>query len=103
MNRMLEDIPFVGRSETSAGRMIAPDIDVRESDNSLEITADLPGVKEEDIEVNLNNGFLTIKAEKREEKEEHEAGYHMMERSHGSFMRSLYIPFDVKEDDISAQ
>lgn len=82
----------------------APRIDVKETDAGFEVTAELPGVDEKDIEVELLDDVLTIRGEKKIEKEEggKEQGYHVMERSYGAFARSVALPFSADTDQISA-
>lgn len=80
----------------------APAVDIVEKDNAYEVTAELPGMDEKNIEVKLDNGGLTIKGEKQEEKEEKQKGYHLQERSFGSFERYFAIPEGVDADKIEA-
>ena len=70
--------------------------------SEIEIAAELPGVADNDVEVSLSDGVLTIKGEKKTKKEDQDKGYHLMERSYGSFLRSLAIPHDVDPDKVSA-
>ena len=86
----------------SASIEIAPAVDVAERDKEYEITAELPGLDEKNIEVKLANGVLTIRGEKNEEKEEKQKDYHLSERSYGSFMRSFQLPEGVEEGKIAA-
>ena len=79
-----------------------PLVDVAETDDGLTVTAELPGMDEEDIEVDLTSNVLTLKGEKKAEKEEKKADYHFRERSYGSFSRSVAIPFDVDPDAVNA-
>lgn len=79
-----------------------PAVDFVEKDNAYEVTAELPGLDEKNIEVKLVNGGLTIKGEKQEEKEEKEKGYYLRERHFGSFERSFRIPEGVDPDKIEA-
>jgi len=79
-----------------------PAVDVTETDGGLEVTAELPGIDEKNIEVKLANHTLTIKAEKRDEKEETKKDYYMRERSFGSFQRSFTLPEGVDTDKIEA-
>jgi HSP20 family protein len=79
-----------------------PAVDVAERDKEYEITAELPGLDEKDIEVNLANGVLTISGEKKEEKEEKKKGYYLAERRYGSFQRSFRVPEGVDEGKIEA-
>lgn len=79
-----------------------PLVDVAETDDGLSVTAELPGMDEKDIEVDLTNNVLTVKGEKKAEKEEKKADYHFRERSYGSFARSIPVPFDVDPDKVKA-
>jgi HSP20 family protein len=79
-----------------------PAVDVVESDNAFELTAELPGMDEKKIEVKVVNGSLTIKGEKQEQKEEKKKDYYLQERSYGSFERSFDIPDIVEVDKIEA-
>jgi HSP20 family protein len=79
-----------------------PAVDITESDKSYEVTADLPGMDEKNIEVKLSNGNLTIKGEKQEEKEEKKKDYYLQERHFGSFERSFRVPEGVDHDKIEA-
>lgn len=79
-----------------------PAVDVTETDGGYEITAELPSLDEKNIEVKLANNTLTIKGEKRDEKEETKKDYYMRERSFGSFQRSFTVPEGVETDKIEA-
>jgi HSP20 family protein len=79
-----------------------PAVDVTETDGGFEVTAELPGMDEKNIEVKLANRTLTIKGEKRDEKEETKKDYYMRERSFGSFQRSFTLPEGVDIDKIEA-
>ena len=79
-----------------------PAVDVTETDGAFEVTAELPGIEEKNIEVKLANHTLTIKGEKRDEKEETKKDYYMRERSFGSFQRSFTVPEGVDTDKIEA-
>ena len=79
-----------------------PAVDVVEKDNAFEITADLPGMDEKNVEVSLVNGNLTIKGEKQEEKEEKKKDFYLQERHFGSFERTFGIPDAVDAEKIEA-
>jgi HSP20 family protein len=79
-----------------------PAVDITESDKAYEITAELPGMDERNIEVKLANGGVVIKAEKQEEKEEKERDYYLHERRFGSFERCFRVPEGVDTDKIEA-
>jgi len=80
----------------------APVVDVAESDKSYEITAEMPGIDEKNIEVSLANGGITIKGEKKEETEEKKKDYYVSERRYGSFERYFALPDGVDADKIQA-
>jgi HSP20 family protein len=80
----------------------APAVDIAEKGNAYEITADLPGMDEKNVEVRLSNGNLTIKGEKKEEKEEKEKDFYLQERRFGSFERTFGVPDGVDTDKIEA-
>ena len=83
--------------------MLAPRIDVKETDKEILIAAELPGTNEKDISLTLQNGVLTIQGEKKVEYDEEKENYHVMERSYGSFPRSLRLPDTVDEDKVEAR
>jgi HSP20 family protein len=104
MERMFEDFSRdVGwRPPASAGMVAAPRIDVSETDTELKIEAEMPGVDENDVDVVLSDGRLTIKGEKKQEKEEKKKDYHLVERSYGSFARTIGLPFDTDPEQVKA-
>jgi HSP20 family protein len=81
---------------------IAPAVDVAEREKEYEITAELPGLDDKDVEVKLANGTLTIKGEKKESKEQREKDYYLSERRYGSFVRSFRVPEGIDTDKIEA-
>jgi HSP20 family protein len=94
------DVEPFWRGEISWGK--APAIDLAETDKEYKITAELPGLDEKDVEVNFADGVLTIRGEKREEKEEKKKDYYLSERRYGSFSRALRVPGDVDDAKIDA-
>ncbi len=91
----------------SLGGAIAPRIDVAEDDKAVMLTAELPGVTEDNIDVSLIGDQLTIKGEKRSEHEEKKdtEGFtvHRCERSYGAFQRTITIPYQIEPDQVAAQ
>jgi HSP20 family protein len=83
-------------------RTAMPAVDVVESEKAYEVTVELPGMDEKNIDVKVTDGSLTIKGEKQEEKEEKEKGYYLQERRYGSFERSFELPESVDPDKIEA-
>ena len=98
--RSVFDIEPFRRSETAFGSV--PAVDITQTDKGYEITAELPGMEDKDIEVKLANGVLTLRGEKRAEKEEKNKDYYVRERSFGSFERSFQVPEDVDADKVNA-
>jgi len=92
--------PFWSRQLTTGST--APAVDIAEKDNAYDLTAELPGMDEKNVEVKLVNGSLTIKGEKKEEKEEKKKDYYLSERTFGSFERSFTLPEGVDTDKIEA-
>jgi len=80
----------------------APNVDIKETDSEIQIKADLPGMKKEDIDISVDEDQLVIKGERREEKEEKDKDYVRVERNYGSFYRSFNIGVPVKSDQIKA-
>lgn len=80
-----------------------PPVDLIERNGGYELQIELPGLSDDQIEVKLANGILTIKGEKSSERVEDEADYHLRERSFGSFQRSFRVPETVEKEKISAQ
>jgi HSP20 family protein len=80
----------------------APAVDIVDTDKAYEITAELPGMDESTIDVKFSDGTLTIKGEKRDEKEEKKKGYYLSERRYGAFQRSFGVPDGVDADKIEA-
>jgi len=81
---------------------LAPRMDVAETDKAIELTAELPGLEEKDVDVNLSDNILTIRGEKKSEKEEKDKNYRVVERNYGSFFRSFELPPGVKGEGIQA-
>jgi HSP20 family protein len=77
-------------------------VDVSETDREIQIVAELPGLKQDDISLNLQDDVLTVSGEARESREEKEKQYHLTERSYGRFERSFRLPDTVDRNQISA-
>ncbi len=94
------DVPSLGWPRNGS---LGLAVDVAETDKTMEITADLPGVDEKDISVTLAGDVLTIKAEKKTEKEEKGKDYRLSERSYGMFERSMELPFKLESSKVDAK
>jgi HSP20 family protein len=98
--RSVFDVQPFWRGEIGWGK--APAVDIVDKGNAYEITAELPGMDESNIDVKFADGTLTIKGEKRDEKEEKKKEYCLSERRYGSFQRSFGVPDGVDADKIEA-
>jgi HSP20 family protein len=80
----------------------SPSMDVSESDNQYVVTVELAGAKKDDVQVEMHDGVLTIRGEKKSEREEEEEHRHYVERSYGMFSRSFSLPANADEDQVKA-
>ena len=81
----------------------APSLDVSESKDEIIVKAELPGMDVKDIDISLSGGILIIKGEKKQEKEQKDENYHVIERSYGAFSRSIRLPQEVESEKIAAK
>ena len=86
-----------------AGRTWAPQVEIFERDGELVVRADLPGLRKEDVKVELTDDGLTIEGERRSEHEEKGEGYYRSERNYGNFFRHLSLPEGANPDDATAK
>ena len=99
INNVFEnDWNFPVRSKTNW----SPAVDVKESDNSFTLTADIPGLTKKEVKVNITDGILSISGERKFEDEKENGNYHYRERRYGSFSRTFNLPETVNDEDISA-
>jgi HSP20 family protein len=103
LDEMFEDFFDWGKSGEELTTMEwSPSVDISENDDNIVVNAEIPGMNKEDINVSVRDDTLTIKGEKKREREEEEENYHVVERSYGRFQRSFTLPDNVKSDDIKA-
>lgn len=102
IDRLFDDA-FTGRG-SGAGTTWRPAVDVKETAKDLQLHVELPGLRPDDIELDVENGMLTIRGQKSEERKEddEEGRYHLIERSYGSFYRSFQLPQGIDDSQISA-
>jgi HSP20 family protein len=103
MNRLFDS--FFGGSRTangSTGRRWIPAMDLAETEDQLVLRADLPGISEEDVNIEVKDGVLTVSGERKAEHEEKSEGFYRVERAFGGFSRSLTLPRDVDAGAIDA-
>ena len=105
MNRLFDDVSG-GRGwrtdEPSATTTWSPSVDIFETEGEIVVKAELPGIDRKDITLNLEKNVLTVKGERRFEKETKEENYHRIERSYGAFSRAFSLPATVDEEKIKA-
>lgn len=87
----------------NGGAVLSVSVDVAEDDKAYTITAELPGIDEKNIDINISEDVLTLKGEKHAEKEEKNKNHYVSERSYGAFQRSFALPADVDVDKIEAK
>lgn len=110
MNRLFDDFflgwgpgelsPFRALEERAGA--FAPQMDVTEDDKEICVTVELPGMDEKDIDISISSDVLTIRGEKKSEKEDKGKNYYRMERSYGAFHRAIPLPAEVDQDKIEA-
>ncbi len=104
INRLFDDFwsePSLAGGESFGG--FSPQVDVTETDKEVKVCAEIPGVETKDLDVTVENGTLTIRGEKKYEREENERGQYRVERSYGSFERSIALPTEVDEAKAKAE
>jgi len=101
LNRVFDD-SFRGSDKESSLTAWAPAVDIRETENELVVTADLPGINDKDLDVRVENNMLTIRGERSMEKNVNEDNYLRVERAYGSFSRSFALPNTVNAEAIRA-
>ncbi len=104
MNRLFEEA-FTTRGEEKdlVASTWTPSVDIYETENALILSAEVPGIDEKDIEIKIEDSTLTLKGERKFEKETKEENYHRIERAYGSFYRSFTLPHYIDQDNIKAE
>jgi HSP20 family protein len=103
MNRLFTDSlgPVANQESLAAGSFVPP-VDVYEDEQGIRLKMEVPGIEEKDIDIRLENNLLTIRGERKLEKETKEENYHRIERSYGSFTRSFSLPNTVNPEEVKA-
>jgi HSP20 family protein len=102
MNRLFDGF-FGGRAGNDHHRRWIPAMDLVETEDHLVLRADLPGLQEEDVDIEIKDGVLTVSGERKSEHEEKSEGFYRVERAFGSFSRSLTLPQGINTDAVSAE
>ena len=101
MNRLFQDFTPRGEQELTAGNFV-PAVDIYEDEHNITLKVEVPGLDPKDVDVRLEGNTLTIKGERKFEKEEKEENFHRLERRYGSFVRSFTLPDTVDTDNVKA-
>jgi len=101
VNRVFD--AFFGNGSAARTRRWVPAMDLVETDEHLVLRADLPGLSRDDVQIEVKDGALTVAGERKAEQEERTEGYYRVERSFGSFSRSLTLPDGIDADAIAAE
>ncbi len=103
INRMFDSFFQGGTADDSFGLSSwSPAVDIAEHDNEFVVKVELPGVDKNDVKITMQDNVLTVRGEKKQEKESKDSSYHRIERSYGSFQRSFTLPAPVRSDKIDA-
>jgi HSP20 family protein len=100
LNQLFEDFMPI---EEGGGKVYTPAIDIKEEEDKLVVTTDLPGINKEDVQINLKEDMLEISAKTGKEKETEEEGYLRRERTYTQFYRAVHLPASVKEEGSTAK
>ena len=104
MNRLFEDVSGPRSEERDVmASAWAPSVDIYENENEVVLAAEIPGVDEKDVEIKVEDNNLTLRGERKFEKETKEENYHRIERSYGSFARSFALPNSIDADKVAAE
>ena len=102
MSRLFEEQYGSGREESLTAGAFVPPVDIYEDEHSIQLKLEVPGIDQKDLDVKVENNFLTVSGERKFEKEEKEENFRRVERRYGSFSRSFTLPNTVNTDDITA-
>ena len=104
MRREIDELfsDFAQRMPAAEGGLRIPAINMAETDGQIEITAELPGVDQKDIKLSIEGKRVVLTGEKKQETKKEEKGWHVMERSYGSFRRAIDLPFEPKAEAVDA-
>lgn len=101
--RLFEDTLNRFFDQPSSARPWSPSVDIAENENELTLTADLPGVKMDDLDIKIEEGVLTLSGSRKFENEEKKGNYHRIERAYGSFHRAFSLPDTIDADKVQAR
>ncbi len=104
MNQLFDEtfLPARGSEAAPVAAMWSPAVDIYEAGDDIVVKAEIPGIDRDDVAVEVKDGILTLRGERKFEKEEKEENYHRIERSYGTFVRSFALPSSVDTEKVHA-
>src|SRR5256714_9856951 len=102
VNSLFQDYGRTGQDELTTTGSFVPAVDVYEDEHKVTLKLEIPGIKQEDVDVRLENNTLTVRGERKFETEEKEENFHRIERRYGSFSRSFTLPNSVDPENVKA-
>jgi HSP20 family protein len=102
VNGLFQDYGRTGQDELTTTGSFVPAVDVYEDEHKVTLKLEIPGIKQEDVDVRLENNTLTVRGERNFEKEEKEENFHRIERRYGSFARSFTLPSTLDTENVQA-
>lgn len=90
-------------NESQVGKSFTPQVDISETDKSFELSFAIPGIKKEEIKIDLNEGQLVVSGERKFEKKKEDKNFHSVETRYGSFSRSFHMPDNINADKVEAK
>lgn len=103
MNRLFTDqFAGIGSEDSLTAGSFMPPVDVYEDEHSIQLRMEVPGIEEKDIDIRMENNVLTVRGERKFEKDEKEENFHRIERRYGQFTRSFTLPSTVNPEDVNA-
>ena len=104
MNRLFQDSYGQGSTEENlTTSSFVPPVDIYEDEHNITLKIEVPGIEQKDMDVRMENNTLTVRGERKFEKEEKEENFHRVERRYGSFFRAFTLPSTVDPDSVSAE
>jgi HSP20 family protein len=102
VNSLFQDYGRSGQDELTTTASIVPAVDVYEDEHKVTLKLEIPGISQDDLDIRLENSTLTVRGERKFEKEEKEENFHRIERRYGSFARSFTLPNTIDTESVNA-
>jgi len=103
VNSLFQDYGRTGQDELTTAGSFVPPVDVYEDEHKVTLKLEIPGINQDDVDIRLENNTLTVRGERKFDKEEKEENFHRIERRYGSFFRAFTLPTTVETENIDAK